>query len=330
MNNSLEIKLEKIKKLNYKPKDFIIADAKDADMAMGIITPGPERDNRGKILKIYKKLNDYKKAMVSMSKSNLIDIMLMSASIGEELIKKKIFNNSKVTPAIRMNDTSDIWLMRNGNYRSTNPRPFRSARLDSVSKFAKLGLFSMTFSRNVDFDLSMLNAYRDFRIEATNYKFKHFLEVFNPPINIGLKPKELGDYINDCIIKAIAGQTKDERPLFLKIAYNGPKAMEDLATYDPANLIVGILGGSKGTTRDCFELIKKASKYGAKVALFGRKINLSESPVSLVKIMRTVIEENLKTDDAVKLYHDELKQKNLVPDRPLKKDLQITDPILKL
>ena len=330
MNKFLEIKLEKIKKQKYRPKDFIIADAKDADMAMGIITPGPERDERGKILKTYKKLNDYKKAIVSMSKSNLIDIMLMSASVGEELIKKKIFNNSKVIPAIRMNDTSDIWLMRNGNYRSTNPRPFRSARLDSVSKFANLGLFSMTFSKNVDFDLSMLNSYRDFRIEATNYKFKHFLEVFNPPINIGLKPKELGDYINDCIIKAIAGQTKDERPLFLKIAYNGPKAMEDLATYDPTNLIVGILGGSKGTTRDCFELINKASKYGAKVALFGRKINLSESPVSLVKIMRAVIEENLKTDDAVKLYHDELKQNNLIPDRPLKKDLQITDPILKL
>ncbi len=330
MNKTLEIKLEKIKKLNYKPKDFIIADAKDADMAMGIITPGPERDERGKILKTYKKLNDYKKAMVSMSKSNLIDIMLMSASVGEDLITKKIFNNSKVTPAIRMNDTSDIWLMRNGNYRSSNPRPFRSARLDSVSKFANLGLFSMTFSKNVDFDLSMLNAYRDFRIEATNYKFKHFLEVFNPPINIGLKPKELGDYINDCIIKAIAGQTKDERPLFLKIAYNGPKAMEDLATYDPSNLIVGILGGSRGTTRDCFELINKASKYGAKVALFGRKINLSESPKSLVKIMRAVIEENIKTDEAVKVYHDELKQKNLIPDRSLKKDLQITDPILKL
>ena len=330
MNKSLEIKLERIKKQNYKPKDFIIADAKDADMAMGIITPGPERDERGKILKTYKKLNDYKKDMVSMSKSNLIDIMLMSASVGEELIKKKIFNNSRVTPAIRMNDTSDIWLMRNGNYRSTNPRPFRSARLDCVSKFANLGLFSMTFSKNVDFDLLMLNAYRDFRIEATNYKFKHFLEVFNPPINIGLNPKELGDYINDCIIKAIAGQTKDERPLFLKIAYNGPKAMEDLATYDPTNLIVGILGGSKGTTRDCFELINKASKYGAKVALFGRKINLSESPKSLVKIMRSVIEENLKTDEAVKAYHDELKQKNLIPDRSLKKDLQITDPILKL
>ena len=237
MNKSLETKLQKIKKQIYKPKDFIIADAKDGDMAMGIVTPGPKRDSKGKILKSFKKLNDYKQAMISMSKSNLVDIMLMSASTGEELIKKKIFNNSKVTPAIRMNDTTDIWLMRNGNYRSAYPRPFRSARLKSVSKFANLGLFSMTFSKNVDFDLAMLNAYRDFRIEAIEYKFNHFLEVFNPPINIGMKSNNLGDYINDCIIKAIAGQTKEERPLFLKIAYNGPKAMEELATYDPANLI---------------------------------------------------------------------------------------------
>ena len=268
--------------------------------------------------------------MVTMSKSNLVDIMLMSASTGEDLIKKKIFSNSKVTPAIRMNDTTDIWLMRNGNYRSTNPRPFRSARLNSISKFANLGLFSMTFSKSVDFDLAMLNAYRDFRIEALKYKFNHFLEVFNPPINIGLKSNELGDYINDCIIKAIAGQTREERPLFLKIAYNGPKAMEELATYDPENLIIGILGGSKGTTRDCFELINKASKYGAKVALFGRKINLSEDPILLVKLMRAVIEKNVNSIEAVKLYHSGLIEKKIRPDQPLNKDLQITDPVLKL
>ena len=160
MNKSLETKLQKIKKQIYKPKDFIIADAKDGDMAMGIVTPGPKRDSKGKILKSFKKLNDYKQAMISMSKSNLVDIMLMSASTGEELIKKKIFINSKVTPAIRMNDTTDIWLMRNGNYRSTYPRPFRSARLKSVSKFANLGLFSMTFSKSLKHDLEMLNFWR--------------------------------------------------------------------------------------------------------------------------------------------------------------------------
>ena len=157
-----------------------------------------------------------------------------------------------------------------------------------------------------------------------------FLEVFNQPIDIGMSNRELGDYINDCIIKAIAGQTKEERPLFLKIAYNGPKAMEDLASYDPENLIVGILGGSKGTTRDCFELIHKASKYGAKVALFGRKINLSEDPNGIVKLMRKVVENDASSEEAVKIYHDQLKKKKITPDRDLQSDTQITDPVLKL
>ena len=106
--------------------------------------------------------------------------------------------------------------------------------------------------------------------------------------------------------------------------------MEELATYDPENLIIGILGGSKGTTRDCFELINKASNYGAKVALFGRKINLSEDPILLVKLMRAVIEKNVNSIEAVKLYHSELIKKKIQLDHTLKKDLQITDPILKL
>ena len=330
MNKNLQIKLQKIRSQKFNPKNFIIADAKDGDLAQGIATPGPQRNSQGKIIKSHKKLKDYKKAITQMTKSELVDIMLMSASVGEDLIQKKLFKKSKVTPAIRLNDTSDIWLMRNGSYRSTHPRPFRSPRLEKISKLVSLGLFSVTFSNSVDFDLAMLNAYRDFRIEASKYKLQHFLEVFNPPIDVGIKARDMGNYVNDCIIKAIAGQTKDERPLFLKIAYNGPQAMEDLATYDPENLIVGILGGSKGTTRDCFELIKKASKYGAKVALFGRKINLSENPTTLVKIMRKLVEEEITSSEAVKIYHDELRKKKLVPDKTLIKDLEITDPILKL
>ncbi len=330
MSKSLKLKLQKISNQKFKPKDFILADAKDGDLAMGITTPGFQRDNQGKILQSFRKLKDYKKAMELMTKSKLIDIMLMSASVGESLVEKKIFMNSPVTPAIRMNDTSDIWLMRNGNYRSTNPRPFHSARIERVSKLVDLGLFSVTFSKNVDFDLEMLKAYREFRIESLKYNFKHFLEVFNPPTDIGMNVRELGDYVNDCIIKAIAGQTKEERPLFLKIAYNGPKAMEDLASYDPENLIIGILGGKKGTTRDCFEMIHKASKHGAKVALFGRKINLSEDPISLVKLMRRVVENDVTPKEAVKVYHNQLKNNNLLPDQNIKNDLQITDPILKL
>ena len=105
-----------------------------------------ERNENGKVLKGYKNLVDYKNAMISMTKSNLVDIMLMSASVGEDLVKRNLFKNSSITPAIRMNDTTDIWLMRNGNYRKTNPRPFRSAQMNKVSKLVNLGLFSVTFS----------------------------------------------------------------------------------------------------------------------------------------------------------------------------------------
>ena len=60
---------------------------------------------------------------------------------------------------------------------------------------------------------------------------------------------------------------------------NGAKALEELASYDP-QLVVGVLGGGAGTTRDTFELLFQAEKYGARVALFGRKINLAESQVA--------------------------------------------------
>ena len=49
------------------------------------------------------------------------------------------------------------------------------------------------------------------------------------------------------------------RPLFLKMVYHGPKAMEEQVLYDP-HLVVGILGGSAGTTRDAFQLLHDAQK----------------------------------------------------------------------
>ena len=42
---SLDIKLKNIISSNYKASDFIIADAKDADMAAGIRAPGYIREN---------------------------------------------------------------------------------------------------------------------------------------------------------------------------------------------------------------------------------------------------------------------------------------------
>jgi hypothetical protein len=65
------------------------------------------------------------------------------------------------------------------------------------------------------------------------------------------------------------------------------------------------------------------------VALFGRKFNFAEAPLELVRLMRGVIEGKLHASDAVKAYHDYLAKHKLTPDRDLKTDIEITDPVLK-
>ena len=69
-----------------------------------------------------------------------------------------------------------------------------------------------------------------------------------------------------------------------------------------------MLGGGAGTTRDCFELIHQAEKYGARVALFGRKINLAESPLDIVQVHARGGRRRDSPREAVKAYHDALRQ----------------------
>ncbi len=327
---SLDIKLKNIISSNYNSSDFIIADAKDADMAAGIRAPGYIRQDDGALTKKPASYENYLSKMESMTKSEEVDIMLMSMTSAERLVNKKIFTNNLVTPAVRLNDTSCTWgMIRNGEYSKEESRPFATAQLKHAIKFVNLGLYSITFNKNVDRDVAMLNLYRDFRIQAEEIGMRHFLEIFNSSV-INLSITEMGEYVNDCILKTLSGQLSNERPLFLKIQYNGPKAMEELSSYDPKGLVVGILGGSQGTSRDCFELIFQAHKYGARVALFGRKINLSEDQNIMVKTMKKVVQENLKSTEAVKYYHDCLSKKNIKPDRDLDKDIELTDAALKL
>ncbi len=320
---SLDAKLERIREGRYAPADFIIADAKDGDMGFGLTAPGPGRDGR------IKTKGEYLDAMREMTLSGLVDIMLMSASSAETLTGEGLFGGGPVTPAVRLNDTTDIWSQRGSRYKATASRPFRTAALPLVAPFADLGLYSVTFMNDVERDLESLEAYRAFRAEATALGTRHFLEVFNPAFDIGIPSGGLGDYVNDCIVRALAGVASAEHPLFLKMQYNGPRSMEELASYDPMRLIVGILGGAKGTTRDTFELVSQAERHGARVALFGRKINLAEAPVELVGLMRRVVERDVAPAEAVRAYHAALDRLGIPPALPLADDLAITDPSLK-
>ena len=109
------------------------------------------------------------------------------------------------------------------------------------------------------------------------------------------------------ITRMLAGVGPTGRPLFLKMVYHGPKAMEELVRFDP-HLVVGILGGSAGTTRDAFQLLHDAQKYGAKVALFGRKINNAENQLAFVHFLRLIVEGQVGPVEAVKAYHAVLGQ----------------------
>jgi len=333
IHQNLKNKLDSIKSGNYQPTDFIIADAKDGDMAFGIAAPGPSGVGQSKAVapvpSSYKTRAHYLDAMKAMVNSGLIDILLMSASSAQTLHADKLFDNNSTTPAVRFNDTTDIWSARGSTYREFASKPFASVDLTLMSSLCTMGLYSITFSNDLDADVHTLNEYRAFRLAARQTGLLHFLEVFNPAFDIKLKDADLGDYINDMILKTLAGVTQVDAPLFLKMQFNGQRAMSDLCSYDPSNLVVGILGGSAGTTRDTFELAKQAEEAGARVALFGRKINLAESPVELVRLLRSVIENQLTAEQAVVAYHEHLAQIGITPNRDVKADSQITEDVLK-
>ena len=105
--------------------------------------------------------------------------------------------------------------------------------------------------------------------------------------------------------------------------YFGPRAMEQLVHYDPS-LVVGILGGSSGTTHDAFRMLWEAKKYGARAALFGRKINHSEHQLTFVKLLRSIADDELEPAEAVRAYHSDLSQLKIAPHRSLDEDLVLT------
>lgn len=352
MIRSLDQKLSAIRAAPQTAKEFIIADAKDADLAYGVRAPGPRsylsaqgarpaqfspevwsREEFG-----YRNLPEFLDIIREVVNQGIVDIMLMSAYVNEQLtIKEGLFKNSAVTPAARANDTTDVWAVRHGCYTREPSQPFRSSSIDQIQcgevecdrstddfPGANLGLYSLTFVNNLAQDREALLWYKAFREEAERKQFRHFLEVFDPNVNSGIPPEKVGEFINDNILRTLAGVPEAGRPVFLKIVYHGPKAMEELAQYDP-KLVVGILGGSAGTTYDAFKLIHDAQKYGGRVALYGRKINNAEHQLAFIEMLRLITQGEISPEEAVRAYHGVLQARNIKPHRSLEADLQATD-----
>jgi DhnA family fructose-bisphosphate aldolase class Ia len=348
---------------------FILADAKDADMAWGATSAGPltslpaafpsdslpvpspfagragEGGRRAEDSAIaqrharsrYRSIADFRDQIREIVRQGAVDIMLASASTMSVLThRERLFDSTDVTPAIRANDASDIWLPRGGRYREEPSRPFATcfieevqygsnipARLPESEPIVNLGLYSVTFNNRLDADHATLTAFREFRAEAERCGFHYFLEVFAPNVEGAVPNDIVADFVNDHICRMLAGVPVGARPQFLKIPYFGPAALEELVAYDPS-MIVGVLGGGSGTTYDAFKLLAEARKHGARAALFGRKIKDAEHPLTMVALLRRLADGQITPEDAVRAYHDQLQKQRIQPKRTLEEDSQLT------
>ena len=315
-------------------RDFILADAKDADMAFGIAAPGRSPEHHAQEGR-FRSLDEYRELIRQNVRQGLVDIMLMSGSTNAILtIQERLFDESHVTPAIRANDASDVWAARGGVYLQEPALPFRSASIDQAmcgraecqdherTLGADLGLYSVTFNNDLALDHQTLTAYKTFREEAAAKRFRHFLEVFDPNAPRAAIP-DLARFTNDMIVRTLAGVVGPARPIFLKVVYHGPAAMEQLVSYD-SRLVVGILGGASGTTLDAFHQLWEAKRYGARVALYGRMINNSEHQATFIEHLRALADDQLQPAEAVRSYHAALAKLAIRPYRSLEDDLRMS------
>jgi hypothetical protein len=332
MEKSLDRKLRSIHADPHGSKEFIIADAKDADMAFGLGAPGrsPERHD-GELR--FKTLAEYRQQIREVIQQQIVDIVLMSASTSEVLcLNERLFDGSPVTPAARANDATDVHIPRGGKSYLEAARPFRSASLDHIqcghldcrpeerTRGVDLGLYSVTFNNRCELDHETLTQYKQFREEAERVGFRHFLEVFDPNLPDTVPGELVPGFVNDLVARTLAGVTTKGRPVFLKMVYHGPRALEELVSYDP-HLVVGVLGGSAGTTLDAFQLIHDVRKYGGRAALFGRKINQAENQLAFIEFLKHIVDGVIEPVEAVKAYHAVLARLGLKPHRPLEDDL---------
>jgi len=339
MEKSLDRKLRSIHADPHGSTEFIIADAKDADMAFGMGAPGksPERHD-GEVR--FKTLADYRQQIREVVGQGIVDIVLMSASTSERLtIEERIFEGSTVTPAARANDATDVHVVRGGTIHTEAARPFRSAALDHIqcghldcqpaerTVGANLGLYSVTFNNRSELDLDTLGRFKEFREEAERKGFRYFLEIFDPNLPDAVPAEHTPGFVNDLVARSLAGVTDAGRPLFLKMVYHGPQAMEELVRYDP-HLVVGVLGGAAGTTLDAFQLLHETRKYGGRAALFGRKINQAECQLAFIEFLRHIAYGLIEPVEAVRAYHAVLEKLDIQPNRSLEEDLTFKTPVM--
>src|SRR5262249_39780807 len=71
-----------------------------------------------------------------------------------------------------------------------------------------------------------------------------------------------------------------------------------------------------------------AKKYGARVALFGRKINNAENQLAFIHFLRLIADDAVSAEEAVRAYHGVLQELGIKPHRALADDLTLQTNVM--
>ncbi len=252
-----------------------------------------------------------------------IDGLLMTPADAEVLaLEETLFDNTPVTPLVRMNAETAIWSPRFGAYQSQHSRPFQTVFPDEARTSCEtllapalecrvpLGLYSITLNNDVVADERMLNAYIQFAHTVGELEgIDHILEVFLPNMKLpGLDDEKRGMYIADSIVRTMNYLRKHQRPRFIKTAYTSSKVWRELTQFDPS-LIIGALGGPRENARKTLQLAQNTFQNGGRAILFGRTIFGEESPVDIARALRRVLDRELSPEDAHAAYQKSVRTK---------------------
>lgn len=315
MGNIIFEKLEKPEKLNASP---IFVFAADALASAGIQGLGIEKNPSPH----YRTRTEFLNLLRQFVEDGYIDGLLMTPGDAEILaLEERIFDNSPITPIVRMNAETNIWNPRFGGYRKQYSLPFQTVPVseapycDSVicnpeDYNIRLGLYSITLNNEVRADERTLNAYLQFAREVGNMKgFDHILEVFLPNVNLpGMDTVARGQYVADSIVRTMSYLRKHQRPRFIKTEYTTPEVWRELTQFDQS-LTIGALGGPRQNTRKTLELAHNVVQYGGKVILFGRTIFGEDDPRLIAKSLREVLDGKMTPDEAHATFQREFRQK---------------------
>jgi hypothetical protein len=342
MTKSLD---EKLDKLRADPRcgEFILADAKDADMAYGIAACGKSPEHHAHEGR-FRSLEEYRGCIRQVVRQGLVDIVLMSAHTNAILtMQEGIFEGSPITPAARANDTTDIHVARGWGLSPTQPSQPVPAQRPSTRSSAATPTARRTRAhprrepRPLQRDLQQRSRSVDraharctTRRSASRRKrkgFRHFLEVFAP--NAPQQPARSRQARR-------VHQRHDRAHRWPGVPESGrPAVPQDALPRDPGSprswpgTIPAVDHRRSWAARRAPPTTPSswshdAQKYGARVALFGRKINNAEHQLAFIDdCCGTSSTANVSPEEAVHAYHGVLHRSSASPPhRPLPDDPQ--------